>query len=297
MSTHSHLPATRFNDRPNFDVLFPPLPRTLVEVSRLVASPLDDGSLPALVRAIEFDPLTTTTLLRRVNSAYFGLRQPVSDLAHAVRLLGFRDVCELVMTSAISRIDLALTTPEQKKVFQSIMRLCIGTAFYGRLIGQRLDLEGQGLVYTVALMSNLGRLVLFYNRMHDYEALWLGNATSTPPHSHEERLIFGLDHVTLLEQASIVWQLPPEICEVLLHVHHPGHVSSPRLRQIALAVAVAHHACLELLYPPQPSAQLSPSSAMYALMRNRDMSAAQLLNTLVEQQMQGRSFVEEMLRD
>ena len=297
MSTHSHPPATRFNDRPNFDVLFPPLPRTLVEVSRLIASPLDDGSLPALVRAIEFDPLTTTTLLRRVNSAYFGLRQPVSDLAHAVRLLGFRDVCELVMTSAISRIDLALTTPEQKRVFQSIMRLCIGSAFYGRTIGQRLELEGQGLIYTVALMSNLGRLVLFYNRMQDYEALWLGSAGATPPPAHEERLIFGLDHLSLLEQAALVWQLPAEIGEVLQHIHYPGHMSSVRLRQVALAISVAQHASATLLYPLEPGSELPTTSAMHALTRGRSVSVPQLQRLLVDQQPQGMRFIEEMLRD
>lgn len=297
MSTPSFPPATRFDDKPNYDVLFPPLPRTLIEVSRLIATPLGDGSLPALVRAIEFDPLTTTTLLRRVNSAFFGLRQPVSDLAHAVRLLGFRDVCELVMTTAINRIDLSLTTPEQKAVFRSIMRLCIGTAFYGRLIGQRLDLEGQGLVYTVALLSNLGRLVLFYNRMQDYEALWLGSSASAPPHPHEERLIFGLDHVTLLEQAALVWQLPPEIADVLQHVHYPGHVASPRLRQVALTVSIAQHACFELLYPEHPSAELTLSSAMHALARNRSFSVSELQDLLVEQQVQGRQFIDEMLRD
>lgn len=290
-------PATRFGQKPNFDVLFPPLPRTLIEVSRLIAAPLNDASLPALVRAIEFDPLTTATVLRRVNSAYFGLRQTVSDLEHAVRLLGFRDVCELVMTSAINRIDLALGTPEQEAVFRSIMRLCIGTAFYGRLLGQNLNLEAQGLAYTVSLLSNLGRLVLFYNRMNDYEALWLSQTAPEPPSSHQERVLFGVDHHALLEQAVVVWQLPEEVSEVLRHLPHPGRVSATPLRFVALAVGVAQQACQELLYPPAPPATLSMPPALHTLARHANQPAIEVRAFLADQQNQGRRFVEEMLRD
>ncbi len=297
MDSPSQTPATRFDERPNFDVLFPPLPRTLVEVSRIVASPLGDTSLPALVRAIEFDPVTTTAVLRRVNSAYFGLRQQVSDLEHAVRLLGFRDVCELVITSAVSRIELALATPEQEQVFHCIMRLSIGTAFYGRLIGQRLELEGQSLTYTVALLCNLGRLVLFYNRLSDYEALWLAKDAAQPPSASDERLIFGLDHRALLDQAALVWQLPPDITDVLRHLHHPGHMSSPVLRQVALAVAIAQHAALELAYPADPGPELSTSAAMHALARSRGFGMDALRTLLEDHAPQSRRFVDEMLRD
>ena len=297
MDSNSPSPATRFDPKPNFDVLFPPLPRTLIEVSRLIAAPLGDGSLRALVRAIEFDPLTSATLLRRVNSAYFGLRQPVSDLEHAVRLLGFRDVCELVMTSAINRIDLALNTPEQVLIFRSIMRLCIGTAFYGRLLGQHLNLEAKSLTYTVSLLSHLGRLVLFYNRMQDYEALWLSQPAQLPPTAHEERILFGTDHHALLEQAAVAWQLPDEVFEVLRHLPTPGRVPTESLRQVALAVVSAQHACQELLYPPSPLESLHATSTLQRLAVNADRSPDEVRAMLVAEQSQGRRFVEEMLRD
>ncbi len=296
MDTFSQTPATRFDAKPNFDILFPPLPRTLVEVSRLIATPQRDESLPALVRAIEYDPLTATMVLRRVNSAYFGLRQTVSDVEHAVRLLGFQDVCELVMTSSISRIDFSLNSAEQTTVFRAIMRLCIGTAYYGRLLGQQLSLQGQGLAYTVALMCNLGRLVFFYNRMQDYEAMWMATGVPYPPPEHEERMIFGLDNKALLEQAAVIWQLPPEISEVLRHVHRPGHVSDPVLRQVALAVTVAQHACTELVLPEQPTSKLETVAATHTLSRNTGYDRDRLQLLLTDSSKQARHFVAEMLR-
>ncbi len=297
MDMPSQPPATRFNEKLNFDVLFPPLPRTLIEVSRLIAVPQRDESLQALVRAIEYDPLTTATVLRRVNSAYFGLRQRVNDLDHAVRLLGFRDVCELVMTASISRIDFALTSDEQVTVFRSIMRLCIGSAFYARFIGQQLDMEGRSLTYTVALLGNLGRLVLFYNRMQDYEAMWMRDGHPWPPPEHDERLIFGIDNKALLEQAVNVWQLPPEIAEVLRHIHRPGQMASPVMRQVALAVMVAQHATCELVVPDTPPAELSTTAALHTLCRTRGFNRESLQAQLFEKQRQARHFVDEMTRD
>ena len=69
------------------DVSFPPLSSTMVEVEKVIASSRTDPD--PLVDIVKRDPSTSVNVLRRANSAYYGLRHEVESVEHAVRLLGF----------------------------------------------------------------------------------------------------------------------------------------------------------------------------------------------------------------
>ena len=77
------------------DVGIPPCPDVLLEV--LSAQREGTLSLEMLDRVIAQDVALTAGTLRIVNSPFFGLRQRVGSIPHAVRLLGVQNVVNVVI--------------------------------------------------------------------------------------------------------------------------------------------------------------------------------------------------------
>ena len=103
MQTETSVPATRFQQEPNLEIRFPPLSRTVSEVSAVVdmAESPDTRRLAEIVHA---DPVTAALVLRRINSAYYGLRRRFSNVQQAVALLGFLEVCDIVLTAGMLKL-------------------------------------------------------------------------------------------------------------------------------------------------------------------------------------------------
>ena len=73
---------------------------------RILRLPLEaGGDEAALVDILQTDPATAATILRRVNSSYFGMSQKVNDLTYAATLLGVQEplVCSRSTSSLATK--------------------------------------------------------------------------------------------------------------------------------------------------------------------------------------------------
>src|SRR6185436_1533158 len=64
----------------------------------------DATSTDELRDAIQRDPVLVARILRRLNSAYFGLSTKISDVRTAVNLLGVREIRNLAITVFMSKL-------------------------------------------------------------------------------------------------------------------------------------------------------------------------------------------------
>lgn len=274
------VPATRFDQVPNLEMRFPPLPHTMVEVSQLLAENRDNPDTQGLVDAINRDPVVATTVLRRINSAFYGMRRMVADLRKAVFLLGFLEVSNLVMTSALLKLREVLTSEEQVHMFNQIMRISVTTAYYTQEIARTTAQPNAPIAFTAGLLHSVGRLVLLYNKPHDYEALWCTSDSGVAPSVEAERVIFGTDHARLAALAADRWNLPGDIITVIGSYLDPTLVQDPGLRilahTIALSAEAAERSCAgeELI-----SADELPET-LVGFAREADMTPAEVVDLL-----------------
>lgn len=237
---------------PILDVNFPPLPRTVVEVAKLRRGTNEDPDTRKLVEIVYSDPVMAAAVLRRVNSAYYGLRNRVSDPGKAIFLLGFNEVCDIVQAASLIKLYSILKSERQGVIFDHILKVSIGAAYFARLLADNLRLPQRNLAYTTGLLHNMGRLVLLYNRPNDYEHLFDG-ITGVLPSAESEHVVFETDHPTLGGMATERWHLMPEITEAIKHYPWPGRNKDTQGRLFGfglhLSVIAAEHLCLHT--PPQ----------------------------------------------
>ena len=289
-------PGTRREWQPNFEIRFPPLPRTVAEVSKLLAQSGEAPDTPKLVEIVNSDPVVGASVLRRINSAYYGMRTRVADIQKACFLLGFEEVCDIVLTAGMMKLADIFNTKSQVEIFEQIMQMSLGAATFNKKLAAYLDLPQKGFAFTTGLLHTVGRLVLLYNRPNDYEALWFTTEGGEPPTVTSEQIIFGTDHAELGAKAAENWHLPDEAVLVIRHYLTPGHLEDQEIRVLALTLSISTAATEQFcLTTSEERESFSPPAALYALARQLQISAADVKAYIEEHHREVSSFIHSMV--
>lgn len=248
--------AARFEPIAGFDFTYPPLPRTMLEVSRMLVDQPGDADVDQLVDIVHTDPIIAAMVLRRVNSAYYGLRRRVGEIRQAINLLGFSEVTNLVLSAGMMKLRDIVRSPEQEEIFDQLLHLSLAGASIHDALCTHLVLPHRREAFTLGLFSTIGRLLLLYNVPDDYEALWFTCGDDGLPTTDNEQVIFGTDHLELGAQALEAWKLPERFA--VLMAACSGKVASPsgdvQLAGEGLRVAMrwAEAVALERAALPEP---------------------------------------------
>lgn len=217
------------------DVSFPTLPSTMVEVEKVIASGRTDPE--PLVDIVKRDPSTSVNVLRRANSAYYGLRHEVESVEHAVRLLGFIEVTSIAMIEGANKMQKQFTV--RPDLISHIMHASVFTGRFSQQLTRRLDLadEWTRLAFSAGLIHVICRLVLLYSAPDRYARLAETKDTFLPEAGAERRL-FGESHRTLAPLACEHWDLPDRLCSVLHGAIDPSSPSTDERGTLAVAIRV-----------------------------------------------------------
>ncbi len=274
------IPATRFDRSPILEIKFPPLPKTVAEVSHLLSEQTQVPDTSRLVEIVNEDPVVAVSVLRRINSAYYGMRRRVGDIQKSVFLLGFLEVCNIVLTAGMMKLKDVLHTEEQTHIFDRIIHMSIGTAHYAQELGLFLQLPNRSKAYTSGLLHAVGRLILLYNKPHDYEALWCTSTDGFAPTVEDERLIFGTDHAHLGGLAAERWHLPTDLAAVIAFHGNARSIDDPDLRDLARTVHVGSIAVQQLDMVDGTERKLDPPQALHDLALDRGATSESLVELI-----------------
>ncbi len=244
-TTHyeSNKPSTAFmeiDQQPrlfyDFDLRFPPLSRTVAEVSDLLgANGMPDTD--RLLNIVHMDPLVVASVLKRINSAFYGMRQQFQDIRKAILMIGFIEVCNIVLASGYVGLRKEVNTDLQIKIIDRIMRVSIGSGFFANLISQHLRLPDKSSAFTAGLLHNVGRFVLLYNLPEAYQELYNEDTERYIPTHDDEIRTMGIDHSSIGALAAQHWNFPELVSSLIESYQKPGHFSTPDHRTIALVLS------------------------------------------------------------
>jgi len=288
--------VARIEQAPNLEMRFPPLPRTVTDVSTLLAQRTDIPDTPGLIEIVNADPVMAAFVLRRINSAYFGVRRHISDVRKAVFLLGFMEVCNIVLTAAMLKLKDVVRNEAQEKIFEATMKLSVGTAYYAQEISTMLNLSMKETAFTAGLLHGSGRLALLFNRPKEYEMLWFSTKNELFPNPDSERLLFGYDHAQLGAMAAEHWHLPEEVIQVIRYYLTPGHLKDMNLRMIALTIAISASATEQLcMTENNDKLKFEAKTALRILARSLNVPSDQIIEVIAEKRDEVTDYINSMV--
>ncbi len=199
----------------------PSLPTLYNEIVAEVSSPA--GSLENVGTIIAHDVAMTAKVLQLVNSAFFGVRQRISDPGLAVRFLGLETIKALVLSVHVfSKYD---RDPRCEQAIRQLWASSTRVGARARLIAQAEKAE-RGLVdqaFFGGMLHHVGLLLLLAQAPERYAAI-LQRLQADPQLDLEqaEREVFGGTHSDLGAYLLGIWGLPGAIIESVAFHHRPA---------------------------------------------------------------------------
>lgn len=203
-------------------VSIPTIPTVLTEITNIFNSA--EGSARDAAAVIERDPAIATRVLRLVNSSFYGLKNPVSNINLACSILGLRVIKNLVVqatvlqtfggTQSIGGFDATWLWDHSFK-----------TAIACRMLAERSPVAN-GMpkedAYTCGLIHDIGKLILIDSQADRFaEALKLSAAGGVPL-AKAEGEVFGFNHAHVGGLLANRWKLSPTVQAAVMYHHSPA---------------------------------------------------------------------------
>jgi putative nucleotidyltransferase with HDIG domain len=209
----------------------PPFPAVAVQLIQQMQLPATSAA--DVARLIELDPSLTASLLRLVNSPFFGMRREIGSVNDAVIVMGMSAVRRIVMSLAVA--GPLRQAPADAAFAQAQWRHYVTCAALARRLIVD-DSAASDLAFTAGLLHDMGQLHLLQQHGAAYVALRAEAAGADVRVLEAER--FGQPHDTLGADLLEAWGLPQAIADAARHHHAP--LSRPGLTLVQQAVCMAN---------------------------------------------------------
>jgi putative nucleotidyltransferase with HDIG domain len=210
----------------------PSLPRLFTELTEVLAS--RGASARDAARVIQSDMAMAAKVLQLANSAYFGRRQPVSQLAEAVAYLGLEPVRALVLHAEGFR-QLRVDPPIPGFDLEELQRHCTRVARVARTLLS--DPRSRADAFAAGLLHDVGLLILAaQDREELARMLALAREQSRPLYEVEHER-HSVTHGEIGAHLLALWGLPQTITEAVARHHGPPSGPPSGAGQINATVA------------------------------------------------------------
>lgn len=211
-------------DRRQIELRLDACPRlpSLRSIDSALRSLLNDDQryISQIAEIIRRDPSLTARLLRLVNSVYYGMSSPVSNLEEAVFYLGLRQIRQLVMVTPIIE-DFQKLAGNIPFSWRDFWRHCIGTAILSREICATIQPMPDETDYVAGLIHDVGKIVMAASFPHHFQAIYLQPSEDELVTIQTEKTVLGIDHAELGALYLRRHNLPSVLVETTLYHHAP----------------------------------------------------------------------------
>ncbi|HUG89488.1 MAG TPA: HDOD domain-containing protein [Planctomycetaceae bacterium] len=188
-------------------------PQVVQQVLSLTSDP--EFEVAEVVACIESDPALATRLLRIVNSAHYGLRQPAASVRKAALYLGRRSLRMVAVTFGFVS---ALTQGRGGGVYSAYWKRSLLMAGVAAQLARRKHGLDPHEAYTAGLLADLGVLVFAQCGGVDYAAVHERHEHG-PDLVEAERQLFDCGHPALGARLLARWELPEALADAVAPHH------------------------------------------------------------------------------
>lgn len=200
-------------------------------------------SAEQLTHFVSFDPLLCVWILKRANSAYYGLRGTVDNLSHAIEVVGV-DVVLGMIVDTISPSDASdsVATTENADL---LTRHSVATAHLAHWLDNQAR-TAPGCAFTAGLLHDIGKHILDLNDSESASNIYtesdIWHSLKGQELTSLEQLSFGIDHMETGEFLGRKMYFPETLIAVIVDHHDadslPPYHRAYRMNRIVNAASL-----------------------------------------------------------
>jgi putative nucleotidyltransferase with HDIG domain len=197
-----------------------PMPQVAHKILAICRDP--DSSMEDLANVVLHDAITTANLLKAANSAFFSRSKPVDSVQQAVVFLGMDEVVDLVLMSNSAQ-NLKKAQKGYGLATGDLWRNSVTSALISRMLSQKLGLADEHLVFTGALLKDIGKVVLEQYVAKASQKILTLVQKEKYSFQEAEKDVIGINHAELGAMTARVWRFSPEMVQIIKHHHQPAN--------------------------------------------------------------------------
>jgi len=173
---------------------------------------------------ISTDPSLIVRVLKIVNSAFYSFTATITDIPHAITIIGLSELRELIL--ALSVVEFFDGLPNDLISMESFWNHSVLTGLLARELQKSPKVQTKESVYTAGMLHDVGSLV-FYNRLPEVakSVIELEKRQAKSRYLLEQEII-GFDHAAIGGELMRHWGLPDFLIEVVSNHHQPDKAKS-----------------------------------------------------------------------
>jgi putative nucleotidyltransferase with HDIG domain len=220
----------------------PTLPDVITRILSVIDDP--DASAFKVAAVMGKDQSMVSSILKLVNSPFYGLSGRVTSIQHAVVLVGFRTIRNVALSSVLIKV---FGDGEPRGGFdrKGLWRHTVACATGARMLASRVKCADPEEAFLAGLLHDMGIVILDQYFHQDFRRVLSLVADGSRTLRQAEREVFGHDHAAVGGLLARKWNFPPAVVEAIAWHHAPER--SRRAPELAALVHLSNY-----LVPPGP---------------------------------------------
>jgi len=200
-----------------------------------------DSTATDLKETIEVDPPLSAKVLRRANSAQYGISRSVTSIQEAIVFMGFNAVKELALSLKVSDVfkDETIVNGYSKKM---LWKHSLAVAMCAKSIYRREYSEKGETIYSAGLLHDIGLIVEDQYAHENFELITGKVLNEEVSLVDAEKEVQGFDHCRIARDLTGSWKLPPDLVAAVTYHHQPLWVD-PIYAKEAYTLFIADFLC------------------------------------------------------
>jgi len=200
----------------------PSLPTIFSEINDAIKNPKCSGK--DIADIVSKDTSLSATLLKIINSAYYGLSQKVESLQYAAMALGTRQVSSLAL--GITVINYFKGISDQRINMQSFWRHSIACGIATKALSIHVAGVSPDRLFIGGLLHDIGRLIFLTQYPTQFNALLKKSQLGGLSLYEVEPNYFGYTHAQFGSLLAKTWNFSDRVSQ-LIHHHHDDFKKPP----------------------------------------------------------------------
>jgi len=210
-------------------------PEVLTNIQQLMS--ITEPDIEEVAALVSNDIGLSSAILKIINSPFYGMNRRISEIKQAVMMLGLTTINSLVTAIALRGAFEGEAAISLERFWDDATDVANAMTFLGQKVKSEIPVD---MLYTLGLFHDCG-IALLALKYPDYKDILIeANNSQTNSVALEEQH-YQTNHAVLGFYVASSWNLPKELCQMIL-IHHDNQAivaASDKQQQLALAVLKA----------------------------------------------------------
>lgn len=197
----------------------PTLPTVAEKINQLLENP--QTTAEEIGKAITTDQALTAKVLKLVNSAFYGFPGRISTITHAIVILGFSTIKNIVLTTSIFEAFRKSRNAQSEFDMEAFWLHCIACGAAAQTIARKSGFKEWESCFIAGLIHDIGKTILFQYRPKEFLQI-IEHAKAQGQLFYDcERTLFDITHPQIGALLAQRWRLPHNLHCAIEHHHAP----------------------------------------------------------------------------